>query len=88
MRKELGALRERYGDGLDTRSHGEAFLHFFAERLVPGGIYFLDEPEAPLSPSRQLAVPGAAEGHGAVRLAGGHGHPLADPAGLSRRATC
>ena len=55
MRKELGALRARYGDGLDTRSHGEAFLHFFAERLVPGGIYFLDEPEAPLSPSRQLA---------------------------------
>jgi len=53
--KELGALRQRYGDGLDTRSHGEAFLHFFAERLVPGGIYFLDEPEAPLSPARQLS---------------------------------
>jgi predicted ATPase len=55
MLKELGALQARYGDGLDTRSHGEAFLHFFAERLVPGGIYFLDEPEAPLSPSRQLS---------------------------------
>jgi predicted ATPase len=55
IRGELAALRERYGDGLDTRSHGEAFLHFFAERLVPGGIYFLDEPEAPLSPSRQLS---------------------------------
>ena len=52
---ELGALRERYGDGLDRRSHGESFLHFFAERLVPGGIYFLDEPEAPLSPARQLS---------------------------------
>ena len=55
MLKELGALRARYGDGLDTRSHGESFLHFFAERLVPGGIYFLDEPEAPLSPARQLS---------------------------------
>ena len=30
--------------------------HFFAERLVPGGIYFLDEPEAPLSPARQLSL--------------------------------
>lgn len=54
-RKELGALRERYGDGLDTQSHGESFLHFFQARLVPGGTYFLDEPEAPLSPARQLA---------------------------------
>ena len=53
--RELAALRERYGDGLDTRSHGESFLHFFTERLVPGGLHLLDEPEAPLSPSRQLA---------------------------------
>jgi predicted ATPase len=54
--KELGALRERYGDGLDAQSHGESFLRFFQARLVPGGIYFLDEPEAPLSPARQLAL--------------------------------
>ena len=53
--KELAALRERYGEGLDTQSHGESFLRFFAERFVPGGVYFLDEPEAPLSPTRQLA---------------------------------
>lgn len=46
----------RYRDGLDTRSHGESFLHFFQQRLVPGGIYVLDEPEAPLSPSRQLSL--------------------------------
>ena len=56
IRGELHALRERYGDGLDSRSHGESFLHFFAERLVPRGIYFLDEPEAPLSPARQLSL--------------------------------
>lgn len=54
-RNELRAIHDRYGDGLDARSHGESFLHFFAERLVPGGMYFLDEPEAPLSPARQLA---------------------------------
>ena len=54
-RKELAELERRYGDGVDTRSHGEAFLAFFRDRFVPGGTYFLDEPEAPLSPSRQLA---------------------------------
>jgi predicted ATPase len=53
--KELAELRRRYGDGLDSRSHGEAFLAFFRDRFVPGGVYFLDEPEAPLSPFRQLA---------------------------------
>jgi predicted ATPase len=53
--RELGALRRRYGEGLDSQSHGESFLRFFQERLVPGGTYFLDEPEAPLSPARQLA---------------------------------
>jgi len=55
FRKELAELRRRYGDGIDSRSHGEAFLAFFQDRFVPRGTYFLDEPEAPLSPSRQLA---------------------------------
>jgi predicted ATPase len=54
--RELAAIAERYGDGLDAQSHGESFLRFFAARLVPGGTYFLDEPEAPLSPGRQLAL--------------------------------
>jgi predicted ATPase len=54
-RKELAELARRYGDGIDTHSHGEAFLAFFRDRFVPGGTYFLDEPEAPLSPFRQLA---------------------------------
>lgn len=52
--KELGELRRRYGDGIDSQSHGESFIAFFRERFVPDGTYFLDEPEAPLSPSRQL----------------------------------
>jgi predicted ATPase len=51
---ELHALRERYGDGLDARSHGEAFLALFQARFVPDALYLLDEPEAPLSPLRQV----------------------------------
>jgi predicted ATPase len=45
----------RYGAaGLDARSHGEQFIELFSARCRPGGIYLLDEPEAPLSPARQL----------------------------------
>ncbi len=54
--RELGGLRRSYGEGLDARSHGESFLALFQSRLVPGGLYLLDEPEAPLSPTRQLAL--------------------------------
>ena len=54
--RELGELERRYGAGLDAQSHGESFLRFFRARFVPGGVYFLDEPEAPLSPTRQLAL--------------------------------
>jgi predicted ATPase len=52
---ELAALQQQYGAGLDTRSHGESFLALFQSRFVPDGLYLLDEPEAPLSPLRQLA---------------------------------
>jgi predicted ATPase len=54
--RELGDLRARYGEGLEARSHGEAFLALFQSRFVPGGLFLLDEPEAPLSPLRQLAL--------------------------------
>jgi len=53
---ELGGIRQRYGEGLDAHSHGESFLALFQSRFVPGGLYLLDEPEAPLSPLRQLAL--------------------------------
>jgi predicted ATPase len=53
---ELGDMRQHYGEGLDTHSHGESFLALFQSRFVPGGLYLLDEPEAPLSPLRQLAL--------------------------------
>ena len=53
--KELSAIKSRYGDGLDSQSHGESFLTLFQSRFVPGGLYLLDEPEAALSPTRQLS---------------------------------
>jgi predicted ATPase len=39
----------------DNRSHGESFMDLFSQRVRPGGLYLLDEPEAPLSPRRQVA---------------------------------
>jgi predicted ATPase len=54
--RELTDIQRRYGDGLDTLSHGESFLRLFQERFVPQGLYLLDEPETPLSPLRQLAL--------------------------------
>lgn len=53
--REMGALQRDYGPGLDARSHGESYLHLFQARFVPDGLYLLDEPEAPLSPLRQLS---------------------------------
>ena len=44
------------GDGYDERSHGEAFLDLFASRVHQDGLYILDEPEAPLSPVRQIGL--------------------------------
>ncbi len=52
---QLGALQRSYGRGLEARSHGESFLALFQARFVPDGLYLLDEPEAPLSPLRQLS---------------------------------
>jgi predicted ATPase len=40
----------------DSRSHGESFMDLFDARIKPGGLYLLDEPEAPLSPRRQIAL--------------------------------
>lgn len=43
--------------GMHLRSHGEAFLEAFTDRLRGDrrSIFFLDEPEVALSPQRQLA---------------------------------
>ena len=40
---------------LHEQSHGEAFLALFTHRFRANGLYLLDEPEAALSPTRQMA---------------------------------
>ncbi|TFE02362.1 AAA family ATPase [Jeotgalibacillus salarius] len=44
------------GKSLHDQSHGESFLSLFANRFQQKAIYLLDEPEAALSPQRQLAL--------------------------------
>jgi len=56
VRRSLSELEEMYGADLDANSHGQSFLKLFNSRFVPGGLYLLDEPEAPLSPQSQLAL--------------------------------
>ena len=41
---------------MHDQSHGEAFLSLFKHRFGKRAIYLLDEPEAALSPARQLAL--------------------------------
>ena len=53
---QRAALASRYGEDPHARSHGETFLAILRERLVPQGLYLLDEPETPLSPTRVLAL--------------------------------
>jgi predicted ATPase len=53
---QRAALTRRYGADPDARSHGETFLHWLQQRRQPRGLYFLDEPETPLSPMRVLAL--------------------------------
>jgi predicted ATPase len=55
-RASLADMERRYGVDLDASSHGQSFLRLFQSRFVPGGLYLLDEPEAPLSPQSQLAL--------------------------------
>ena len=42
--------------GYHERSHGESFLQLALDNLCPNGLYLFDEPEAALSPQRQLAL--------------------------------
>lgn len=44
------------GKSLHAQSHGEAFLALLINRLQGHGLYLFDEPEAALSPQRQLSV--------------------------------
>ncbi|WP_438350997.1 AAA family ATPase [Paenibacillus sp. FA6] len=50
------SLKYYGGKSLHEQSHGEAFLSLFHNRFGKKAIYLLDEPEAALSPARQLAL--------------------------------
>ncbi len=49
-------LYSYYGGNLHECSHGEAFLKLVQNRFKGNGLYILDEPEAALSPQRQLTL--------------------------------
>jgi predicted ATPase len=51
---EVSTLERYGGRPLNAQSHGESFLSLFAHRFEQG-LYILDEPEAALSPQRQLS---------------------------------
>lgn len=52
----LSFLNSYGGKSLHHQSHGESFLALALSRFRPNGLYILDEPEAALSPSRQLTL--------------------------------
>jgi len=53
--ESMGSSFDRYGgQSFHLKSHGEAFLALFEHRFEDG-LFILDEPEAALSPQRQLA---------------------------------
>jgi predicted ATPase len=54
---DIELFRKNYGvTSLHECSHGESFLAVMGNRLRANGLYLLDEPEAALSPMRQLAT--------------------------------
>jgi predicted ATPase len=56
--REMGdsALTQAHGGrSLHEQSHGESFLALVQNRFYANGLYILDEPEAALSPQRQLS---------------------------------
>ncbi|AGK95503.1 AAA family ATPase [Clostridium pasteurianum] len=55
--REVPGLVNFYGGkSLHKQSHGESFFSVFINRFGGDGLYILDEPEAALSPSRQLSM--------------------------------
>jgi predicted ATPase len=56
MNYALHAMRNTYGENMQAFSHGEAYLKILETRILNKGIYLLDEPEAALSPLKQLSL--------------------------------
>jgi predicted ATPase len=55
-RSSRGVLARKYGDDPHARSHGEMFLGILRAQILSNGLYLLDEPETPLSPTRVLTL--------------------------------
>jgi predicted ATPase len=54
---QIAGIDAGYGDRLlHERSHGEAFMATLTMKLRGKGLYIFDEPEAALSPTRQMAA--------------------------------
>ena len=52
-----GSLLDSYGGkSLHEQSHGESFMSLFLHKFRENSLYILDEPEAALSPARQLTM--------------------------------
>jgi predicted ATPase len=54
--EQYGVLHAYGGRSLHEQSHGESFMALVLERLKGHGLYLFDEPEAALSPTRQMAL--------------------------------
>ncbi len=56
LKGQVNELENRYNGKLEEKSHGEGFLQILTTRIHGNGVYVLDEPEASLSPMKQLAL--------------------------------
>jgi predicted ATPase len=55
--EQIPRLAPSYGDRpLHEQSHGESFFALLTNRLYGNGLYIFDEPEAALSPMRQMSM--------------------------------
>jgi predicted ATPase len=53
---DVGYLDSYGGKSLHAQSHGESFLSVLNHKLRGNGVYLFDEPEAALSPTRQMSA--------------------------------
>ena len=56
LKGQVNELHSRYNGKLEEKSHGEGFLQILSSRIHGNGVYVLDEPEASLSPMKQLSL--------------------------------
>jgi predicted ATPase len=60
--EKYGVLEAYGGRSLHEQSHGESFMALVLHRLGGRGLYLFDEPEAALSPTRQMSLLAAMHG--------------------------